>query len=282
MDYHRIFGGQLLAQTIILATATGAGRTIRSLAVCFPGRILGQAFSFEIESSHTGRTFATRRISAEQDGRPFFPPQSLAPFPRGRPGKHRETRLPTWGTGRCRTGRDAMFPWEPEWSERSTFGTGLSVRPSTPSGPGWGVDLDTSRPTTRLAGLRPRPDGHRHGPSPPEGISQAERGDPATAVTGHSIWFHRPFRIDDWCLITSGRQSRRSPSLWSATPFFKDGMLVASLPRNRGPALRPEEAMTSVDFDPFSREFFDDPFATYARCARGRPASTATGGTSTP
>ena len=23
--------------------------------------------------------------------------------------------------------------------------------------------------------------------------------------------------------------------------------------------------MASVDFDPFSREFFDDPFATYAR-----------------
>ena len=29
--------------------------------------------------------------------------------------------------------------------------------------------------------------------------------------------------------------------------------------------------MTSVDFDPFSREFFDDPFATYARMREEAP-----------
>ena len=73
MDYHRIFGGQLLAQTIMVATATAEGRTIRSLNCLFPREgSLTKPFSFEIESSHTGRTFATRRISAQQDGRPFF------------------------------------------------------------------------------------------------------------------------------------------------------------------------------------------------------------------
>ena len=29
--------------------------------------------------------------------------------------------------------------------------------------------------------------------------------------------------------------------------------------------------MASVDFDPFSREFFDDPFATYARMREEAP-----------
>ena len=29
--------------------------------------------------------------------------------------------------------------------------------------------------------------------------------------------------------------------------------------------------MTSVAFDPFSREFFDDPFATYARMREQAP-----------
>jgi acyl-CoA thioesterase-2 len=23
-----------------------------------------------------------------------------------------------------------------------------------------------------------------------------------TAVTSHAVWFHRPFRMDDWCLLT--------------------------------------------------------------------------------
>ena len=73
MDYHRIFGGQLLAQTIMVATATVEGRTIRSLGCLFPREgSLAKPFSYEIELSHTGRTFATRRLSAQQDGRPFF------------------------------------------------------------------------------------------------------------------------------------------------------------------------------------------------------------------
>ena len=90
MDYHRIFGGQLLAQTIILASATAAGRTIRSLGCLFPREgSVAKPFSFEIESSHTGRTFATRRISAEQDGRPFFLAQASLHIPEGGP-EHQE------------------------------------------------------------------------------------------------------------------------------------------------------------------------------------------------
>jgi acyl-CoA thioesterase II len=37
---------------------------------------------------------------------------------------------------------------------------------------------------------------------PHDGLSQADSGSKlATAVTSHSLWFHRPFRIDDWLLI---------------------------------------------------------------------------------
>jgi acyl-CoA thioesterase-2 len=65
---------------------------------------------------------------------------------------------------------------------------------------------------------------------PLEGISQADAGEALhTAVTGHSVWFHRPFRIDDWCLI-----SQRVPVVAGArafghgNAFDRDGMLVAS------------------------------------------------------
>ena len=90
MDYHRIFGGQLLAQTIMVATATAEGRTIRSLGCLFPREgSLAKPFSYEIELSHTGRTFATRRISAQQDGRPFFLAQASLHVPEGGP-EHQE------------------------------------------------------------------------------------------------------------------------------------------------------------------------------------------------
>jgi len=86
MDYHRIFGGQLLAQAVMLATATAEDRTVRSLGCLFPREgSLDKPFSFEIESSHTGRTFATRRISAEQDGRPFFLAQASLHVPKAVP-----------------------------------------------------------------------------------------------------------------------------------------------------------------------------------------------------
>ncbi len=35
-----------------------------------------------------------------------------------------------------------------------------------------------------------------------------------TAVTAHDMWFHRPFRIDDWCLI-----SQHVPSVAGARAF---------------------------------------------------------------
>ena len=50
-----------------------------------------------------------------------------------------------------------------------------------------------------------------------------------TAVTSHSVWFHRPFRLDEWCLI-----AQHSPTLTGARGFGQghvfdaDGALVAS------------------------------------------------------
>jgi acyl-CoA thioesterase-2 len=37
---------------------------------------------------------------------------------------------------------------------------------------------------------------------PHAGYSQADAGTRlVTAVTSHSLWFHQPFRRDDWCLV---------------------------------------------------------------------------------
>jgi len=112
MDYHRIFGGQLLAQAIMLATATAEDRTVRSLSCLFPREgLLDKSFSFEIESSHTGRTFATRRISAEQDGRPFFLAQASLHVPEGGP-EHQEPAPDVGDPTDAEPEEMTMIPWE--------------------------------------------------------------------------------------------------------------------------------------------------------------------------
>jgi len=232
MDYHRIFGGQLLAQAIMLATATAEDRTIRSLGCLFPREgSLDKPFSFEIESSHTGRTFATRRISAEQDGRPFFLAQASLHVPEGGP-EHQEPAPDVGDPADAEPEEMAMIPWE----TRVVGAVDLRDRASGPAEYAFwtrvgGVDLD-DRTASHQALLAYATDLTVIGTAlrPLEGISQTDAGEALhTAVTGHSVWFHRPFRIDDWCLI-----SQRVPVVAGArafgygNAFDRDGMLVAS------------------------------------------------------
>jgi acyl-CoA thioesterase-2 len=65
---------------------------------------------------------------------------------------------------------------------------------------------------------------------PMDGASQRGNGTTFTsAVTSHTIWFHRPFRTDDWLLLR-----QHSPLLAHGRSFGRgdmlteDGMLVAS------------------------------------------------------
>jgi Thioesterase-like superfamily len=65
---------------------------------------------------------------------------------------------------------------------------------------------------------------------PEEGLGQRGNGTLFTsAVTSHTLWFHRPFRTDDWLLLR-----QHSPPLAHGRSFgrgdvpTKDGTLVAS------------------------------------------------------
>jgi acyl-CoA thioesterase-2 len=65
---------------------------------------------------------------------------------------------------------------------------------------------------------------------PIDGVSQADTGTRIqTAVTSHSLWFHQPFRLNDWLLI-----DQASPVMSAGRSFGRgdvwthDGRLVAS------------------------------------------------------
>jgi len=67
LSYHRLFGGQLLAQFVRVASLTCPGKTVKSLHVLFPREGRSQEpVRYEVERHHEGSTFAALTIHARQ------------------------------------------------------------------------------------------------------------------------------------------------------------------------------------------------------------------------
>ena len=232
MDYRRIFGGQLLAQAIALGTATAEGKSVRSLACLFPREgSMDEPLEFVVEETQSGRAFAARRISAAQNGKTFFVAQLSMHVDED--GPDHQDPIPEVGSAEDAVAEEmGMIPWE----TRVVGGTDLTDRSVGPADYAfWTRVSDTPLPDRRevhqgllayatdltVIGTALRPI---------EGVSQADSTVSLhTAVTSHFMWFHRPFRIDDWCLV-----HQHSPVVAGArgfghgNVFGSGGALVAS------------------------------------------------------
>ena len=212
MDYPRVFGGQLLAQAVTLGAATTEGKTVKSLSCLFPreARRAGQQ----------GKTVFVALVSMhvpEPETPPDLEHQDPAPET-AKPGEAVDVDL-------------NMIPW----ATRVVGGTDLRDRERGPADFAfWTRVLDRRLPddlTVHQALLAHATDLTVVGTvlRPVEGISQADAGSKLhTAVTSHTMWFHRPFRIDDWCHV-----AQHSPTLAGGRGFghghaYSRGALVAS------------------------------------------------------
>lgn len=231
LDYHRVFGGQILGQTVRAASAAAAeGKVVKSLTQLFPREgDSSQPLTYAVTKHQEGRTFASTGVVATQGEKVV----SLATVSLHAPedGYRREDAAP--GAGRPAEAEPVdlgMVPWE----TRVVGGADLSSREvAPPTFAFWmrtpALPDDVSLHQALLAhatdltvigtALRPVP-----------GLSQAD----ATvrfhsAVTSHSLWFHQPFRMDDWLLV-----DQCSPVLAGGRAFGRgdvwteDGRLVAS------------------------------------------------------
>src|SRR4051812_6381554 len=69
IGYHRVFGGQILAQMITAATAAVEGKTVKSMHVAFPREgDAGKSMQYRVTVHHEGRSFATAEILGFQEG----------------------------------------------------------------------------------------------------------------------------------------------------------------------------------------------------------------------
>jgi acyl-CoA thioesterase-2 len=226
LPYHRLFGGQLLAQFVRAASLTCPGKTVKSLNVLFAREgLTDEPVRYEVTVHHEGRTFATLTITGRQssgvvasaavslhaaeDG-----PEHQIAFPAAPlPGPEQEIRLDLipWEL-RAATELDTPKAEAPEyelWMRTPEVAPELA-----PALTAYATDLS-------LIGTALRP---------VEGISQHDARTAFTsAVTSHSVWFHRPFRTDEWL-----RLRQHSPLLAHGRCFGRgdvlteDGSLVAS------------------------------------------------------
>ena len=241
LEYHRIFGGQILAQTITAATAASGpregtqGKQVKSLVQLFPREGNSElAMNYAVTKHQEGRTFGSTGIVASQtDSEGRAKPVSVATLSLHTPeeGFVRQDDAPAVGKPEDAALTDlGMIPWE----TRVVDGVDLSDRaaapasyrfwmrtPSVPDSPALHQALLAHATDLTVIGTALRPT---------EGLSQADTMTKFhSAVTSHSLWFHQPFRVDEWLLvdqcspILAGGRAYGRGDVWSL-----DGRLVAS------------------------------------------------------
>lgn len=247
-DLQRVFGGQVAGQALAAGTRTvDSDRHVHSLHCYFlrPGdtRV---PIVYDVERIRDGGSFSARRVVARQHGRVIF--YLTASFQREEPGLDHQDVMPEVSAPEEAqhlgdvvakfTGRSAA-QYERDWAA-------LDVRYAGDSRPG-GAMHDPEQPALarvwiRAAGRLPD-DPRLHAcvltyasdltllaaSLVPHDLMIGSDG-LQTASLDHAIWFHRPFRADEWLLY-----DQHSPSAGGARGlaigrlFRLDGTLVASV-----------------------------------------------------
>ena len=257
MPHGRVFGGQVLAQCLIAAGRTvepvleetegtegePLARPIHSMHGYFlrPGDA-NRPLRFLVERMRDGRSFSARRVHAVQDGRILM--SIIMSFQEASEGLEHQIPMPSApAPDTLRSDRQLLEqvphpvaqetarrrpvelrhveplllgPGEPGPSEQSVW---LRITRELPQDPllhaailAYASDYVLLEPVLRRHGLG--------------------WGDPRLrpASLDHSMWFHRPARVDDWVLYTQSSPSAQSGrGLGTGHMFAADGTLLATV-----------------------------------------------------
>ena len=252
-DRQRVFGGQVAGQALVAAARTvdetaaatddSARRTVHSLHAYFlrPGEP-NVPIIYEVDRVRDGRSFSTRRVKAIQHGRSIFtlsasfqvPEEGLEhqfPMPEGIPdpdslpdfhermAPHRELVGDYY---------DRPRPIDTRYCEASPFDRHGDLPPfqnvwmkangRLPDDPVLQVCVLTYASDLTLLDTSLLPNGDDLGV-----------GEVFMASLDHAMWFHRPFRADEWLLYAQDTPTATSGrGLGRGLLFDRSGNLVAS------------------------------------------------------
>ncbi len=242
----QVFGGQILGQALAAAQHTVADRTPHSLHAYFLRRgDFDLPVVYQVECTRDGRSYSNRRVVAIQHGRPIL--NLAASFHAGEPGfDHQETMPEVAGPEGLPRSIDlqrALLDKVPEKMRRL-----LAHEPPFEFRPVESPKFIDCRPRQARKHVWMRawdklpadPDLHRHllayvsdyellGTSTlPLDIDFIKKS-VSMASIDHGLWFHRPFRVDDWLLYACDSPSNFGGRGFSRGQFFsRDGRLIAS------------------------------------------------------
>lgn len=243
-DRQRVFGGQVAGQALVAAGRTvGTGR-IHSLHCYFlrPGDPR-RPILYEVDRIRDGRSFTTRRVVAIQHGRAIF--NLDASFHHDEPGLTHQAEMPDAPPPEgLPTFNERLKPFLKQLGEWALRERPIDFRLCDPPG----TDPRTWRAPHaqawfRTAGALPD-DPLLHAciltyasdmtlldtTVRPHGMVWTPDRKLMMASLDHCIWFHRPFRADDWLLYTQYTPSAAGArGLATGMIFQRDGTLVASV-----------------------------------------------------
>ncbi|WP_258069390.1 acyl-CoA thioesterase II [Rathayibacter sp. AY2B9] len=245
MPEGRVFGGQVLAQSLIAAGRTVEGRSVHSMHGYFlrPGDV-SLPITFSVDRIHDGRSFCTRRTQAYQNGRPILSMiasfqtedeglDHQAPMPEGIPDPE---SLPStaqilagvdhpvgsfWATQRPFDVRHVEHPVylraDPERvAHQSVWMRSLGPLPDDPmlhrAALAYASDYTILESTLRRHGAAWTTPGLR------------------IASLDHAMWWHRPARVDQWLLyVQEAPSASGGRGLSLGRIYTQEGVLVASV-----------------------------------------------------
>ncbi|WP_234327070.1 acyl-CoA thioesterase [Streptomyces sp. NRRL WC-3742] len=245
----RAFGGQVAAQALTAAGRTcGGDRAVHSLHGYFllPGDPT-QPIDYEVERVREGLSYTTRRVTAVQNGAAIFTLSASFKRPETADDRHREMpELPG-----PESLPDAFAPLD-EGLRAAITGSGFrdlelrfvpsdapGVPPAVPGMPQQFVWLRIASPLpagdpllhvcalTYLSDLTLASTAGLH--RQPNFFQRTEPPRLLMASLDHAMWFHRPFRADEWLLFAQRSPSASDGRGLSLGEFYdREGRLVAS------------------------------------------------------
>ncbi|WP_233194181.1 acyl-CoA thioesterase II [Cryobacterium sp. M25] len=246
MPLGRVFGGQVLAQSLVAAMRTVPDdRHVHSMHGYFlrPGDV-GQPITFSVDRIHDGRSFSTRRTQAYQDGHPIL--SMIASFQDDDEGLEHQIEMPTDmpDPESLPTAADALAQVDHSiaryWANERPF----DMR-HLPSPIYLKVDGEhTSRQAVWMKTMGPLPDDpdlHRAALAYASDYSIMEpvmrRHGVAWATPGlkvasldHAMWFHRFGRVDEWMLyVQDSPTAQGGRGLSTGSIYSRAGLLLATV-----------------------------------------------------
>ena len=245
--WQRVFGGQVLGQALVAAARTVEDRQCHSMHAYFlRAGDPKTPILYEVDRSRDGHSFSARRVVAIQNGVPIF--TMSASFERAEAGLEHQIAMPE-------VPQPESLKTEQQWRSEivsqlpeQVRGWFLRVRP---------IEIRPVEPPNRFAkgkypprqivwfrAAAPMPDApalHQcvlayasdmtllDTSLLPHGFNLFS-GELQLASLDHAMWFHRPFRADDWLLyVQDSPSAAQSRSFNRGEIFRRDGALVASV-----------------------------------------------------